>query len=92
ACDRVGYVYKILPFVGTIFKYPISLGTELSPKGICAGPDGNLWITDGLAGRVWVMDTFGITITSYAIGSAALAGICSGPDGNLWAADEFGYV
>jgi len=56
-----------------------SLGT--SPQDICAGPDGNLWVTDSSCVWKYVIATGGGT--SYPYGGT---GICAGPDGNLWIA------
>ena len=45
ADDRLGVVALHVPTTGTITEYPIP--TALSwPRGIAAGPHGNLWFTE----------------------------------------------
>lgn len=71
------------------------------PKSIVAGPDGNLWITDGYEQRLWEVTTsgtidwhtspsdttFGLGPTSYS----TLGDIAVGSDGNLWVPDFYFY-
>jgi streptogramin lyase len=60
------------------------LGPGAQPQGIAAGPDGNVWVAEGISriGRVTpsgaVTEFGGITPLSNVFG------ISSGPDGNLW--------
>ena len=69
----------------TIKEFPLSAGSD--PLGIAAGPDGNLWFTDGgttsAIGRVTpagVIKEF----TGPFIGTGKPADITLGPDGNMW--------
>ena len=65
------------------------------PLGITAGPDGNLWFTEGVGNRIGKITPSGVVteyssgITSAATTEPFLWGITTGPDGNLWFA-EFG--
>ena len=54
------------------------------PNRICAGPDGNLYITD-LDDNIYQMTTAGVFVT-YTVPTATSDpwGICTGPDMNLW--------
>lgn len=67
-----------------------------SPRGIAAGPDGNLWLVDSVNGgaaavpdKISRLSTTGV-VTSFSTGiSSGIKGsspdkIVSGPDGNLW--------
>ncbi len=56
-----------------------------NPQGITAGPDGNLWFTEGFGNKIGRMTPAG-TVTEFAIPSAGAIpeGIVTGPDGNLW--------
>ena len=59
-----------------VTEFPIP--TPTGPVGIAAGPDGNLWFTGALIGRI---TTAGV-ITQFPASSGP--GIAAGPDGNLW--------
>src|SRR5688500_3292966 len=66
--------------IGTVTNFPRTGITE--PKGIAAGPDGNLWFTNGNSiGRITPAGVVSI-FTDPSISSAR--GIAAGPDGNLW--------
>src|SRR5436309_16032742 len=64
-------------------------GISGSPFGITAGPDGNLWFTEGSAfvvNRIGRLTTSG-TLTEFSSGisgASFVARITRGPDGNLW--------
>ena len=59
-----------------------------TPVGITAGPDGNLWFTEG-KDKIGKITTSG-TITEYSLPEESYpSGIAAGPDGNLWFADWF---
>jgi virginiamycin B lyase len=66
-------------------------GTSL-PQGICAGPDGSMWVADkagvDFASGVWKVGVDG-TSTFYPFSNPAAApnGICAGADGNIYVAD-----
>ena len=75
----------------TINQY--SLGTDLPPLDIAAGPDGNLWFTvngDGSAGtsKVGRITPAG-TITELVLPDTSRpVGIVAGPDGAMWFAES----
>jgi sugar lactone lactonase YvrE len=86
----------------TEFTYT-ALGDELQVphfSGICAGPDGNLWVCDN-NGYIWKINTSGVVLATYTIitvgenpngGSSTATGspvqICVGSDNNLWFSDS----
>ena len=69
----------------TIKELPLSAGSD--PLGITAGPDGNLWFTDGdttiAIGRVTPAGVIKES-TSGFISTGKPADITLGPDGNVW--------
>jgi hypothetical protein len=68
----------------------VRTGTSL-PRGIDAGPDGNLWFTENNTDKVAKIDTSG-NVTEFSAGitlGGAPEGIAAGPDGSLWFT-EFG--
>src|SRR5438128_620340 len=70
--------------VVTEFSTGITAGAQ--PRGITAGPDGNLWFTERLGNRIGRITPLGV-VTEFSAGitpSANLQGITAGPDGNLW--------
>lgn len=73
---------------GAVSEYCLS--TRLAPPNYGAmtvGPDGNLWMTDYVAGKIARITSQGV-ITEFAVSPAPTAiplpGIARGPDGNLW--------
>ncbi|HEY7360690.1 MAG TPA: NHL repeat-containing protein, partial [Streptosporangiaceae bacterium] len=67
------------------------MSAESRPLGITAGPDGNLWFTEG-AGRIGRITPQG-AITEFSTGispGAEPTGIAAGPDGNLWFTESAG--
>ena len=67
------------------------------PSGICGGPDGNVWFSEGgnKIGRI----TPSGTITEFTAGSTggdSPLSLTSGPDGNIWfvefSADKIGRL
>ena len=69
---------------GTITEYPIPTASS-APGDIAAGPDGNLWFTENLVGKIGKISPSG-TFTEYPIPSVNPHpyAIAAGPDGNLW--------
>ena len=67
--------------IGDITEYPLP-PPDNGPSFIAAGPDGNLWFTDGNVAKVTTAGVF----TEYPIPTAGggASGIAAGPDGNLW--------
>lgn len=80
------FVYASRTIAGTITGFAVGL----SNRGVCAGPDGNLWVADHGGTGVWKVTPAGVA-TQHAL-AGNFHGICAGPDGNLWAADTNGYV
>jgi len=86
---------------GTVQLFPAPAGGMIAPEtpgepypsaigGITAGPDGNMWFTMTLPGRVVRITPTG-TMTVFPVGSKVFSprfrepgGIATGPDGNLW--------
>lgn len=87
------------PFVPSIAKITPTLGFTAygagtpsgyfqggCPRGITAGPDGNMWFTDAhYVGKI----TMSGQVTEYDVlpSNGTLVNIVAGPDGNLWATD-----
>ena len=58
-----------------------------APFGIVAGPDGNMWFTEGGVGKIGKVTT-GYVASDYAVGAGSAPKlIAAGPDGNLWFTD-----
>src|SRR5579862_1669992 len=71
----------------SIVEYPLPVGSESSPEGITAGPDGALWFLENGVGRVGRITTGGV-ISEYSapalVATGVFVGIVTGPDGNIW--------
>ena len=77
ACVGVAHAQVVTEF---------SAGITASPRGITAGPDGNLWFTEASGDRIGRITPLGV-VTEFSAGITAGArpqGITAGPDGNLW--------
>src|SRR5260370_39797321 len=63
--------------------------TNSTPRGITAGPDGNLWFTEFGVGKIGEINPATHVITEFPIPYSIYgpAGITTGPDGNLWFTD-----
>jgi cysteine-rich repeat protein len=74
----------------TITEFPVPTAAS-QPRGITAGPDGNLWFTESLGNKIGRSTTAGV-ITEFPIPTpnSFPLGITSGPDGNLWFAEGTG--
>jgi hypothetical protein len=69
---------------GVITEFSIPT-TGSNPRGITAGPDGNLWFTEEFGNKIGRITPDGV-ITEFPIptpGSRPV-GIATGPDGNIW--------
>src|SRR5262245_47706049 len=69
----------------SITEFPIP-AADSNPFGIARGPDGNLWFTESLAGRIGRITPAGV-ITEFFAGitpGSQPAEITAGPDGNPW--------
>ena len=64
--------------------------TPSNPVGITAGPDGNIWFTEGATGKIAFITPAGAITEIRFSSSDAAAGITAGPDGNIWFCDESG--
>jgi streptogramin lyase len=93
-------VLTILALAGSVSSAKAQAITRFTvPRiavAIAAGPDGNLWFTEGFGGSVGRMTTDGV-VTEFAIPTAGVtaSAITAGPGGNLWfteyrSADETG--
>jgi streptogramin lyase len=76
------YAAKVIPGrpVGIVTFFP--LPEDSGSGGVAAGPDGNLWITEYMSGKIGRLTTKG-GLTEFLPSSAA-DDITSGPDGNMW--------
>lgn len=68
---------------GTVTEFGGSPGS--APKGIVAGPDGNLWF-GGTNGRIGQITPTGV-VAQFTAGMEPY-GVAAGPDGNLWVANS----
>src|SRR5207253_959918 len=77
-------IASITPGVSGITEYTVPTGAS-QPRGITAGPDGNVWFTEYNGNKIGKITTSG-TITEYTVPSATSNphSITAGPDGNLW--------
>jgi streptogramin lyase len=74
----------------SITEFPIP-AADSNPFGITRGPDGNLWFTESLAGRIGRITPGGV-ITEFSAGitpGGQPGEITAGPDGNLWFTEQF---
>ncbi len=67
-----------------------SLPTDnCDPRGITAGPDGNLWFVESATDRIGRATTAGeITEFQLPIHSAGLGALVTGADGTIWFAED----
>lgn len=70
---------------GTVTEFGGSPGS--APKGIVAGPDGNLWF-GGTNGRIGQITPTGV-VAQFTAGMEPY-GVAAGPDGNLWFTEYYG--
>jgi len=77
-------VSAIAPAASTAYIPDFAVSASRAPLGVAAGPDGNMWFTEGSRiGRI----AADFTVTQFLMPSAARAqasAIAAGPDGNLW--------
>lgn len=74
-----------------ITEFPLPPGSR--PAYIAAGPEGNMWFTDGGANKIGRI-TLGGAVTEFGAGitpNAELSGIALGPDGNMWFTERGGH-
>ena len=79
----------INPTTDAITEFPIPTPNS-GPGEITAGPDGNLWFTEGGAGKIGMINPTTHAITEFPIpyANSGPHGITAGPDGNLWFTDH----
>jgi virginiamycin B lyase len=69
-------------------EFPISIPNDSWPTGITAGPDGNLWFTEGRASanQIGRITTAGEVTGEFPIptGDSGAGWIGAGPSGTLW--------
>ena len=86
AITAVGFgpMARAAPAPGTITEFALPTANS-GPRGIAAGPDGNLWFTEVSSKKLGQIATSG-TVTEFAIPTpnSFPNGIAAGPDGNLW--------
>jgi streptogramin lyase len=78
---------RILLSAITEFPTPTA---DSQPFGITRGPDGNLWFTESLTGKIGRITPAGV-ITEFAAGitpGGQPLDITAGPDGNLWFTEQ----
>src|SRR5947209_11113861 len=70
---------------GKYTSFEISRFDEPGPRSIVAGPDGNLWFTEFLSGKIGRLTPSGV-VTEFPMVSSATSpiAIINGPDGTLW--------
>jgi streptogramin lyase len=73
------------PPSSTLVQYPIP--TTDGAFAIAAGPDGNLWFTDGSAKIWWITTNGSVTMFTLSTQDSLLLSIVAGQDGNLWFTD-----
>lgn len=57
--------------------------------GIAAGPDGDMWVTDGTNCDIDLLSTAGTFVNQVNVPlCGALSDIMEGPDGNMWVGDQ----
>ncbi|MDR3638779.1 MAG: SMP-30/gluconolactonase/LRE family protein [Isosphaeraceae bacterium] len=86
---RVERLEERLLLAVTINEFPISTA-QSSPAGIVEGPDGRLWFTESVAGKIGVINpqTKAFQEFNTQNGSSTPLGITVGPDGQLWFAEQ----
>ena len=69
----------------TINEFPVPT-PGAAPNAITAGPDGNLWFTDGGANQIAMINPTTHAVTGFPIPTpnSYPSAITVGPDGNLW--------
>jgi streptogramin lyase len=67
---------------GTVTEFTLP-GPLTNSIGIATGPDGRMWVTQGDAGRVVLVNTDG-TVAGIIPTHHQPSGISVGPDGNVW--------
>src|SRR3989442_725766 len=74
---------RAVPDVNRYREFSLPTAVAL-PKGITAGPDGNLWFTEAGGNRIGRITTGGVIRESPSKAGIGPTEIAAGPDGNLW--------
>ena len=61
-----------------------TLTPDAGPADITAGPDGNVWFTEGQISRIGRITPTGACTVFDPTSNAGLIAITTGPDGNIW--------
>jgi virginiamycin B lyase len=72
--------------VGQVTEYGDGISAGSDPRGVVAGPDGNMWFTEILGDRIGKITPSGV-VTEYSGGitpGSQPYDIAAGPDGNVW--------
>ena len=78
----------------TITEFPTPTASS-DPRGITAGPDGNLWFTELNSDKIGTINPATHAITEFQAPTGPDAepqGITAGPDGNLWFTEYVGNI
>ena len=96
-CGGVGLVLLFVGLAGLVSviatvmpltEFPMPPGPRVLGD-IAAGPDGNLWFTEGGANKIGRITPAGV-ITEFPVPADTGPGIVAGPDGNLWFVEQNG--
>jgi streptogramin lyase len=71
---------------GPVVEFSDGIDPVAGPRGITAGPDGNIWFAESDANKIGRITPFG-QVTEFSAGLSAhpfVEEITTGPDGNLW--------
>lgn len=82
SCDGTCSIPNCIAGGVTLYRVTVP---SIGPHAMTAGPDGNIWFTDGSGNQIGRIAGDG-TVTTFAIPTANSNpwGITTGPDGNLW--------
>jgi streptogramin lyase len=96
--DGNAYVTRVTPAgAATQFSLTTPSGFGSNTTDIAAGPDGNLWILDTAAGRLYTVSTGGSQVASIALTPLPQSGIGGarmtfGADGALWLTSQLSVI
>ena len=84
AAAMAGFSVVVSAGAPLIIEFPIPTAAS-APRGITAGPDGNLWFTEASGNNIGRITAAG-AITEFPIPTVGSGpqSITAGPDGNLW--------
>jgi virginiamycin B lyase len=94
----VAQIGMIDPTTHTVLEFALPASNNSNSQelisGISAGPDGNVWFTEGSRSKIGVINTTTHVITEIATPThqSVPYGITAGPDGNLWFTEQRGVI